>query len=140
MTKVCVFARCEIYFLVSLSFILHQSQRPEPPPGDLRLSNALSNPSSHDQINFIINFTGHMWRSRLYSPFWISTQSSARQSTNQSFIVFRRPLWGGLVQTRSFTGTLQAPASRFRFPAPSSSQTERKRENNPSVYSLSPQS
>lgn len=43
-------------------------------------------------------------------------------------------------QARSFTGTLQAPATLFRFLAPSSSQTERKRENNfraPSVYSLS---
>lgn len=32
-------------------------------------------------------------------------------------------------QARSFAGTLQAPATLFRFPAPSSSQNERKREN-----------
>lgn len=36
-------------------------------------------------------------------------------------------------QGRSFTGTLQAPAALFRFPAPSSSQTEGKRENNLTV-------
>lgn len=43
-------------------------------------------------------------------------------------------------QAWSWAGNLQAPAALFKFPAPSSSQTERKRENNLRVPLFTPNS
>lgn len=78
-------------------------------------------------------------------PFWSSTTSRVKQSTAQRFMVRgsrnlqvlerdRGVLWRGEAgkesQAWSLAGNLQAPVALFRFPAPSSSQTERKRENN----------
>lgn len=88
-----------------------------------------------------------MWRHRFYSPFWSSTQSSARQNTTQSFIVgwgdgqrgdcsagpqrlgrFDEGLGRKGGQARCFRWNSAGSSALFRFPAPSSSQTERKRE------------
>lgn len=137
----CVSARCEIYFLWSLPFILHPSQRPEP-PADLRLSNALSapNPGSHDQISFIINlqdicgdrgFTHHFGPPPRAVPGKAQTRASWCSDGLCGEVWFRLGASLELCRLQLLTLDFQLhPPHRLRG----------RGKNNPSGYSLSPQS
>lgn len=100
-----VFAKCDkIYFFwIRLPCFAHPRVC-SPPANIYTTSDYLISPilpgctpKSHDEINSSFCFTHksarHMWR--FYSPSWSSNQSSARQSTTQSFIVLWRVVSDG---------------------------------------------